>query len=535
MVRRFLLLSAILLTSNVAAAADIAADPANYLELLPTLKPGDTLVLAAGTYTGGLPISNLEGSDAAWITIRGPASGAPAIFEGNGCCNTVELVNASYVAIENLTIDGKGIDGAFGVSAKNSSNNVVHHIRIEGNTFVGQNASQQNVAISTKTPTYGWIIRRNIIDGAGTGLYLGNSNYAEPFVGGVIEYNLVRNTIGYNMQIKNQNVWPMHPALTNVEDSRTIIRHNVFIKDDAPSPDGVRPNVFLGGPPPSGEGSSRLVEVYGNLFLHNANESLLQATGRVAIHDNIFVDASDIAIRLATHDGFPLIGANVYDNTFYLAKRAISLGSTSNEGDIVTGNLIFADVAFDGPFMGVGTNLVDTAANAANYVNKPSVVLGEMVFYPLPSKVETGPIGPDQHISHTDHACDFNGASKKMFTFRGAYAGAGTNPGWKLANERKPDVVCQPSSGAGGSGSSSSGDGGMGGMNVGGTGGSGGAGNEEPIKEIHGCGCRTTTTPNNAPLALAVALLALGVSRRNRAASKTHHDGHRAVENEDPS
>lgn len=507
--------AAILLYAGAASAADVQANPSNYLSLLGSLKPGDRLVLDPGTYTQGLPITGLNGTDAAWITISGPASGPGAIFEGNACCNTVELVSSSYVAIEHITVDGKGIDGVFGVSAKGSTNNVVHHIRVEGCTFVGQNASQQTVAISTKTPTHGWIIRGNVIDGAGTGLYLGNSNYAEPFVGGIIEYNLVRNTIGYNMQIKNQNAWPMHAALPNENAPRTILRHNVFIKDDTPSPDGVRPNVFLGGPPPSGLGAEALVEVYGNVFVHNANESLLQATGRVSIHDNIFVDASDAALYLAPHDGFPLLGARVYNNTFYAAKRAIYLGTQPAEGDVVSGNLVFADTAFDGPFVGLGTNLVDTAGNAANFVNKPSVVLGEMDFYPLVGKAETSPIDAAPFVADPEHICDFNGSPRKTFTHRGAYAGAGTNPGWKLAAEIKPMVVCQSSSGTGGSGSTSSGGAGAGGEGMGGAGGSGGAGGGN-ASDPGGCGCRTSSNGDETPMAMALACAAIVLLRRTR-------------------
>lgn len=524
MLRRLIFVAGILLGAfgtNKSWAADVPADPTNYQGLLASLQPGDRLVLAAGTYTQGLPITGLNGSDAAWITITGPTSGGVAIFEGNGCCNTVELVNTSYLAIENITVDGKGIDGVFGVSAKNSTSNVVHHIRIENCTFIGQNASQQTVAISTKTPTHGWVIRGNVIDGAGTGLYLGNSNYAEPFVGGTIEYNLIRNTIGYNMQIKNQNAWPLHPALPNETAPHTILRHNVFIKDDTPSPDGVRPNVFLGGPPPMGLGSDALVEVYGNLFVHNANESLLQATGRVSIHDNIFVDVADLAVRLAPHDGFALLGVRVYDNTFYSAKRAVFLGAQPPGGDLVTGNLVFADMAFDGPFMGLGTNLIDTVANAGNYVNKPSLVLGDMDFYPLSGKVETTPIDPMPFAEDSDVACDFNGSLRKTFTHRGAYAGAGTNPGWKLADERKAAVVCQASSGAGGGSSSNSSSSSSSGG--GGEGGAGGAGNGGTTDDAAGCGCRMAPTASEIPVVSFVGLLVLGLLRQTRNADSTQN------------
>ncbi len=81
---------------------------------------------------------------------------------------------------------------------------------------------------------------------------------------------------------------------------RTIIRQNVFIKNDAPSPDGDRPNLLVDGFPDAGEGSQDLYEIYGNLFLHNPRESLLQASGRVSIHDNLFVDVTGTAILLRT-------------------------------------------------------------------------------------------------------------------------------------------------------------------------------------------------------------------------------------------
>src|SRR4051812_3341722 len=100
-------------------AGDKQADPSNYTTIVPTLAPGDTLTLAPGMYTKHLNISNLNGSDAAWITIRGPSSGPPAVIlaDPGPCCNTVEIASSSYVALEHVTIDGNHVDGAFGVSA----------------------------------------------------------------------------------------------------------------------------------------------------------------------------------------------------------------------------------------------------------------------------------------------------------------------------------------------------------------------------------------------------------------------------------
>jgi MYXO-CTERM domain-containing protein len=517
---------ALLLQAGAAAALD--ADPSNYTSLLQTLKPGDTLNLAPGTYTSGLDITDLNGTEASPIVIAGPPGGT-AVFEGNGCCNTVELVNSSHVVVRSIKVDGKGIDGVFAVSAKGGSGNVVHHITIEDCIFVGQDAGQQTVAISTKTPTSGWIIRRNVIDGAGTGIYLGNSNYEEPFAGGIIEYNLVKNTIGYNMQIKSQNPWPDHPALPKA-DATTILRHNVFIKNDQPSPDGVRPNVFLGSPPQSGTGSGSRVEVYGNFFYHNSqDEGLIQATGRVSIHDNVLVDASDEGLLLAQHDGFPLLQAYVYNNTIYGAKRGIVLGSAAMEGDAVIGNLVFATPAIEGSIMLQKDNITDTAPGAMLYVNKPSTSLADMDFYPQKGPVEGPALDLSMIAFDVAPGCDFNGSSKAGNTFRGAYAGDGMNPGWKLAAEIKPPVLDCGNGGSGGSGGNSgsggsNGNGGSsaggsaaGGSDAGGSSGGGDGGDGGSSNEGGGCGCRAAGGPGESSLALIMAAgLAVAAHRRIR-------------------
>lgn len=73
------------------------------------------------------------------------------------------------------------------------------------------------------------MIRRNVIIGAGTGLYLASSDDAAPFVNGLIEHNVVIDTIGYNTQVKRQQPRPTNVGLPTGQ-SRTIIRHNVFSK-----------------------------------------------------------------------------------------------------------------------------------------------------------------------------------------------------------------------------------------------------------------------------------------------------------------
>ena len=83
-----------------ASATDIPANPSNYESLLGTLKSGDTLRLEPGDYKG-LNISNLNGTETLPVIVTGPESGPAAVFHSDPgpCCNTVEIINSSYVVI----------------------------------------------------------------------------------------------------------------------------------------------------------------------------------------------------------------------------------------------------------------------------------------------------------------------------------------------------------------------------------------------------------------------------------------------------
>jgi hypothetical protein len=428
-------LAALSFGTGPAGAGNSSAKPDNYQSSLGKLKPGDTLNLGSGTYRGGLPLQNLRGTAKSWITIQGPASGKPAVFEAVADQNTVQINNCCYVAVKNLTVDGKHLDGPDGIKASGSDSPPTHHILIEGCTVKDYNSGQQSVGISTKTPTWGWVIRNNRILNAGTGLYLGNSDGTCPFVAGIIEGNLVKDPIGYCMEIKWQKDRPKTEGLP-AEASRTIVRHNVFIKNDGPSPSGDRPNLLVGGFPESGPGSSDLYEIYGNFFFHNPREALFQASGRVTVHDNVFVDVAGTAIVLQNHDR-PLKFAQVYNNTVYAAGRGIAFSSQAREGSAAVGNLIFAGTGISGTPAVNKDNVVDAVANAGNHVKKPSKTLKDMDFYPLPGKCQVKALDLATFVKDTGYDTDFNGTSKGAFTFVGAYAGEGSNPGWALQDDLK--------------------------------------------------------------------------------------------------
>ncbi len=430
---RFFLIGVLLTCCGVTRAAVIEAGPGDYRQLLPTLRAGDTLRLAPGVYPR-LYLNQLRGTPSAWITITGPDSGEAAVIQGQRGYNTVEIVNCSYVAIRHLHIDSLGIAGATGIKAGKGLGNLTHHILIEANTFVGQGGSQGTVGIATQTPTWGWVIRRNTIVGPGTGLYLGNSDGTCPFIAGVIENNLVKNPIGYCMQVKWQKPRPAVPDMPE-GDSRTIIRDNVFIKNDVTGKSGDRPNLLVGGFPDTGPGSGDLYEIYGNFFYHNPREALLQVSGRATVHDNVFVDGGYTAMVFRNHD-LPLKLAHVYNNTVYSSRRGIRFSSMALEGDSVTGNAVFAQEPISGYIVHQDNNLIGTLNDAARYLNAPSFDLSRIDFYPRKGMPRGPAIDLTPFSGETAFDRDFNRLPKSRngtgAAFPGAYAGEGPNPGWKL-------------------------------------------------------------------------------------------------------
>ncbi len=415
---------------------ELDADPASYLATLDTLVPGDLLRLAAGTYPGGLPIDGLDGEPDRCIVIEGPASGPPAIFTGRDCCNTVSLSNSSYLVIRRLELDGQGLLGD-GVKAEGTSDRV-HHLTLEDLYIHGHGADQQIVGINSKCPAWNWVIRRNVIEGAGTGMYLGNSDGENSFVAGLIEHNLAVDTIGYNLQIKHQN--QRQTGLGQPAEGTTIIRHNVFSKANGGSTGGAaRPNLLVGHWPLSGPGADDDYLIYGNFFYQNPAEALFQGEGNVIFYGNLLVNDFGPAVHIQPHNGEPR-RVRLFQNTVVASTTGLQviggLGGFTRE---LTGNAVFAATPLSGGDQ--MENVSDSYVAAAGYlVNPGGAIAGpadRLDLFPLPGTLSGPAIDLSGLSTYADWNRDFNGAPRPG-TFRGAYAGEGANPGWTLALELKP-------------------------------------------------------------------------------------------------
>lgn len=424
----------------------INANPGNYTSLLSTLSPSDTLLLASGNYTNGLDIYNMIGTSLQPIVIMG--SGNSTVFTGNSFRNTVSIKESAYITLRDFKIDGQNMPNIDGVKAEGTSGNWTHHIVLDNLLIVGHGANQQTVGISTKCPAWDWIIKECTIDLAGTGIYLGNSNGEEPFVNGIIEHNLIKNTIGYNIEIKHQNAGSRNVVGMTL-NGKTIIRHNVFSKESNASTGGnSRPNLLVGNFPDSGDGVNDYYEIYGNFFWQNPSESLFQGSANLMFYDNICVNYSGgNGVTIQSHNGFQPRDIRIFHNTIV---SNINWGIRLMDTDMayqkyIYGNAVFSDHSTPIRIVGGGIstanlsdNIVDFVSNANNYVNNATNNIATIDLYPVVGSALNSTLIPNSpFITYTDYSKDFN-SNIRNWLYRGAYIGEGANGGWHLAIDKKP-------------------------------------------------------------------------------------------------
>ncbi|MBL7997956.1 MAG: right-handed parallel beta-helix repeat-containing protein [Candidatus Kapabacteria bacterium] len=103
-------------------------------------KPGDTILLDAGVYSGGDYIENLHGTTDAWIFIRAEQPGT-VLFRGN--TQAFHISEASYLRIEGLAFEqqtGNGVN----IDDGGTYNTPTHHLHIENCEWRSMNATGNN-------------------------------------------------------------------------------------------------------------------------------------------------------------------------------------------------------------------------------------------------------------------------------------------------------------------------------------------------------------------------------------------------------
>lgn len=421
--------TAMLWAASALAGIVHTGTPETYLTQLKNLSPGDKLALSGGIYARGLPVHNINGTPNDRIIITGPSNGAPALFLAHSGQNTISIANSSHVTIQNLEISGGNLP-VDGVKCEGHAQ-WAHHITLENLYIHGHGNNQQTVGISTKCPAWGWVIRGNRIVGAGTGIYLGNSDGSAPFLAGLIERNVILDTLGYNLQIKQQKPRPELAELPK-EPSNTIIRHNVFSKEHGASRGPLaRPNVLVGHFPLQGPGVDDIYLIYGNFFYQNPHESLFQGEGNIALYNNLFVNHSGDAIHIQPHNDTPR-DVSVFYNSVVASGAGIVLSRRETDPAYTTqsvaGNAVFARFPLLVPSKMAADNLEASYNAASEYLTAPHAPLGVLDLYPRQGKLRIKNLNVNLLRRFAGWDMDFNG-SRRQNTFAGAYAGEGSNPG----------------------------------------------------------------------------------------------------------
>lgn len=410
-------------------ARTVHAGPDDYRAQVATLQPGDELVLRPGLYRQNLRLAGLHGTKAAPIVIRGTRRNPATVFLARARANTIDIRDSSYLVVRDLVLEGRGLY-ADGVKCSQRARRS-DHITVENLLIRGYGGSQQIVGISTKCPAWNWVVRGNTIIGAGTGMYFGDADGSAPFVGGLIEGNVVIDSLGYNLQIKHQADRSEMPPLP---PTQTVVRFNTFAKAHHASQSPLsRPNVLLGHFPATGNGSHDQYLVYGNFFYQNPTERLLQAEGNVSVYNNLFVNGDGDAISIQPHKDVPR-RVRIFHNTV-LARDAGILVRAAPQTELqeVVANVVFAEEPISGGDQ--RANVTGPRGRAAAVLNRVGPGL-PLDLHPRDRSRLQMPQAYPVTLPFSD--CDFDGR-KRTVPMAGAYGGAGGD-GWSPIPEQAPPV-----------------------------------------------------------------------------------------------
>ncbi|MCG5517205.1 right-handed parallel beta-helix repeat-containing protein [Ectothiorhodospira sp. 9100] len=417
----------------------VEANPDNYRDQVRQLQPGDHLQLAAGTYPRSLRLHNIKGTPEAPIVITGPSHGEPAIFHARSGENTISLARTAHVTLRHLTLDGGGRNAAGVVLEGNG--HYAHHITLEHLTIRNYHASQGHTGITTRAPAWDWIIRNNHIHDIGTGLYLGRPDGSAPFIGGLIENNAIHRTLGYNMQIKHQDIRDQVPGIPT-EPRQTIIRHNLFSKAEGASSDSsARPNLLVGHWPTEGPGRDDRYLIYGNLFHENPHERLFQGEGNVALYNNLFFNSRGPGLIIMRHNDVPK-AIHILQNTLVTAGTGIRI-THADPGypQIISGNAIFSPVPLQiATHIATDDNFVADLEDTDQYLQNADPRPQYLDLYPRSEKLlGASPHHSIEHLPHLDH--DYNHRRRELPAWGAFHSMAPSNPGRKT-NIGPPMLQC---------------------------------------------------------------------------------------------
>jgi hypothetical protein len=133
----------------VAAGADeVTVSSTNALRsAISRAKPGTTILIAPGSYSGGMYFRGVSGNAEARITIKGAVPENPPVFEGGR--QAMHLADCNYVTLSNFVVDGCSING-LNCDDGGSIPTPMHHLIVDNVTIqhIGPRGNRDGLKMS---------------------------------------------------------------------------------------------------------------------------------------------------------------------------------------------------------------------------------------------------------------------------------------------------------------------------------------------------------------------------------------------------
>ncbi|MHC4742181.1 MAG: right-handed parallel beta-helix repeat-containing protein [Planctomycetota bacterium] len=124
----------ILAVSGILQAGEVLVrDTSQLRAAISRLKPGDTILIAPGNYSGGIYLDETSGKENVPITISGDDPDNPPLFRGGG--QAFHLADCSYINLKNLKVKGFPSNG-INIDDGGSFETSAHHVILENITIL---------------------------------------------------------------------------------------------------------------------------------------------------------------------------------------------------------------------------------------------------------------------------------------------------------------------------------------------------------------------------------------------------------------
>lgn len=172
---------------------------ANLTQAVNVVQPGDTIMMHAGTYAGGLFFNNLKGTPAQWITIKNAPGEQPVLNGGN---NAIQLTDPAYLRISGLIFQHQTANG-FNTDDGGTYATPAHHVVFDNCIFRDISATGNNDLLKLSGLDSFEIRNCQFINGSpgGSGVDMVGCHY------GVIENNYFENLGSNSIQAKGGTAW----------------------------------------------------------------------------------------------------------------------------------------------------------------------------------------------------------------------------------------------------------------------------------------------------------------------------------------